>query len=62
MVNLSLAVYEAITPRKQLTKSNDTIVGNPVKQATMGLHKKYIKLKTKIHHMNFEKYTYSIKL
>ena len=53
MVNLSLAVYEAITPRKQLTKSNDTIVGNSVKQATMGVHKKYIKLKTKIHHMNF---------
>ena len=62
MVNLSLAVYEAITTRKQLTKSNDTIVGNPVKQATMGVHKQYIKLKPKIHHMNFQKYIYFIKL
>ena len=53
MVNLSLAVYEAITTRKQLTKSNDTIVGNPVKQATMGVHKQYIKRKAKIHHLNF---------
>ena len=53
MLNLSLAVYEAITTRKQLTKSDDTIVGNPVKQATMVVHKKYIKLKTKIHQMNF---------
>ena len=55
MVNLSLAVYEAITPRKQLTKSDDTIVCNPVKQTTMGVHKKYIKLKAKIHQSEFVK-------
>ena len=35
MLNLSLAVCEAITPNKN----------SPVKQATMGVHKKYIKLK-----------------
>ena len=40
-------------PKQKLTKSDDTIVCNPVKQATMGVHKKYIKLKTKIHQMNF---------
>ena len=53
MLNLSLAVYEAITPRKQPTIVSSDFVSNPVKQATMGVHKKYIKLKTKIHHMNF---------
>ena len=40
MLNLSLAVYEATTPRKKNTKSDDTIVCNPVKRATMGFHKK----------------------
>ena len=38
MLNLSLAIYKAITPRKlELIKSDDTIVCNPVKQATMGI-------------------------
>ena len=40
-------------PHAKTHKSEDTIVCNPVKQATMGIHKKYIKLKTKIHQMNF---------
>ena len=52
MLNLSLAVYEAIIPRKN-SQSDYTIVCNPVKQATMGVQKKYIKLKTKTHQMNF---------
>ena len=53
MLNLSLAVYRSNYPKQKLTKSDDIIVCNPVKQATMGVHKKYIKLKTKIHQMNF---------
>ena len=53
MLNLPLAVYEAITPGKKLTKFDDTIVFNPVKQATINVHKKYIELKTQIHQMNF---------
>ena len=42
-------------PHVKLTKSDDTVVCNPVKQATRGVHKKSIKLKTKIHQMNFKK-------
>ena len=45
MLNLSLAVFEAITARKKLTKTDDTIVCNPVKQATMGVQKKIHQLK-----------------
>ena len=52
MLNLSLAVYEAITPNKN-SQNLMTLLCNPVKQATMGVHKKYIKLKAKIHQMNF---------
>ena len=54
MLNLSLAVYEAITPRKNSQNLMTLLcVIHAVKQATMGVHKKYIKLKTKIHQMNF---------
>ena len=40
-------------PQAKTHKIYDIIVCNPVKQATMGVHKKYIKLKTEIHQMNF---------
>ena len=40
-------------PTQKLTKSDDTIVCNTVKEATMGVHKKIIKVKNKIHKMNF---------
>ena len=53
MLNLSSAVYWSNYPKQKLKKSDDIIVYNPVKQATLGVHKKYIKLKAKIHQMNF---------
>ena len=53
MLNLSLAVYWGNYSKQKVTKSDDIIAYNPVKQATMGVHKKYIKLKTKLHQMNF---------
>ena len=40
MLNFSLAVYRSNYPKQKLTKSDDIIVCNPVKQATMGVHKK----------------------
>ena len=53
MLNLSLAVGEAITPRKN-SQNLMALVWNPVKQATMDVHKKkYLKLKAKTHQMNF---------
>ena len=52
MLNLSLAVYETIAPHQKLTKSDDTIVCNPVKQATLGVHKK-------IHQTNYKKLKYT---
>ena len=61
MLNLSLAVCEAITPRKN-SQNLMTLLCVTQLQATMGVHKKYIKLKGKIHQMNISKYIYSIKL
>ena len=40
MLNLSLAVYMKQLPHAEVTKCDGTIVCNPIKQATMGVHKK----------------------
>ena len=62
MLNLSLAVYEAVTPRKNAQNLMTLLCVTQLNRQRGVFIKKSIKLKAKIHQMNFEKYIYSIKL
>ena len=53
MLNLSLAVYEAITPRKNSQNLMTLLCVTQLNSQRWVFIKKYIKLKTKIHQMNF---------
>ena len=53
MLNLCLAVYEAITRRKNSQNLMTLLYVTQLNRQRLVFVKKYIKLKTKIHLMNF---------
>ena len=53
MLNLSLAVYEATTPRKKSQNLMTLLCATQLNRQLWVFIKKYIKLKTNLHQMNF---------